>query len=508
MIWLLALCWGCNSETPSLTPEGDKPPVQTAPSQNGISTTYQLTGPRAESPRSIVVISLDTVRADRMGVYGGPAKVAQIESIATNGVVFNQAISHFPQTCLSHWSMLSGVLPGVHGNVPGNRQSVYQGPTLAELAQQQGLATGAFIGGTTLEDSVCGISRGFEHFADDYDYASSGDTWPAEQVTQAAVDWISKQEGPYFAFVHYFDAHFPYTPPAPWDTAYDPDYAGSLTGSDADLIPFRDEGEVPTDRDLAHIRALYDGEISALDADLAPLLNVLGPDVVVAITSDHGESFEHGYYFNHQARLWDSILHVPLIIRAPGLLAGHRVDEQVGLMDLTPTLLELAGLQWDDRMQGESLKGLAMGEDGSDWRSRVYASTDQWIRGKDWHALAIRTENLKVILPAQEHSSPDVFNPQEDPNEERPLGAVPKELRSAETEYAAMIDAMKPFQADPPQTGPGPVDKDCEQLKALGYIDGDCMGPAGPPPPGGGKPGHPGGPQGPAPGQPGGPPAR
>ena len=225
------------------------------------------------------------------------------------------------------------------------------------------------------------------------------------------------------------------------------------------IHPLSRRGTGPSDRDLTHVRALYDGEISALDADLAPLLNLLGPDVVVAITSDHGESFEHGYYFNHQARLWDSILHIPLVIRAPGLLAGHRVDEQVGLIDLTPTLLELAGLQWDERMQGESLRGFAMGEDGSDWRSRVYASTDQWIRGKDWHSLAIRTEKLKVILPAQEHSAPEVFNPQQDPSEEKPLGAVPKELRSAETEYAAMIEAMKPFKPNSPKQDPGPWTK-------------------------------------------------
>ena len=148
MTWLLALWVGCSSESPAPSPDGPVPPVQPGSPVEGVTPTFQLTGARADAPRSIVVISLDTVRADRMEIYGGPAKVAHIESLASKGVVFEQAISHFPQTCLSHWSMLSGVLPEVHGNVPGNRQSVYQGPTLAELAQKQGLATGAFIGGT------------------------------------------------------------------------------------------------------------------------------------------------------------------------------------------------------------------------------------------------------------------------------------------------------------------------------------------------------------------------
>ena len=174
-------------------------------------------------------------------------------------------------------------------------------------------------------------------------------------MTNRAVRWIQKAKQnnrPYFAFVHYFDAHFPYTPPSPWDTAYDPNYTGNINGTDTVLAPYRDGKKEPSARDVEHVLALYDGEISALDATIAPLLNVWIKIRLVAITSDHGESFEHGYYFNHRAGLWDSVMHIPLVIRGPGVDAQTVIERQVGLIDVTPTLLTLAGLRSDSRMQG------------------------------------------------------------------------------------------------------------------------------------------------------------
>ena len=111
---------------------------------------------------------------------------------------------------------------------------------------------------------------------------------------------MSAQTGPFFAFVHYFDAHFPYTPQAPWDTRYDPDYKGTLDGRDRSLDPYRRGEATPSPRDVEHILALYDGELSELDAALAPLLAAIPQDAVVIITADHGESFEHDYWFNHR----------------------------------------------------------------------------------------------------------------------------------------------------------------------------------------------------------------
>ncbi len=440
--------------------------------------------------RSVVLISLDTVRADHLGAYGGRAETPVLSGLAGSGTRFETALTGFPETCVSHWSMLSGVLPQVHGNIPGNGGSVYRGPTLAELAGHAGLQTGAIIGGITLQDSMCGLARGFDTYDDDFDFHRA-DTRPGRDVTAAAVRWIGAQTGPYFAFVHYFDAHSPYTPSPPWDTRYDPDYAGSVTGSLEDLgIHGGGGGADLAARDLAHVVALYDGELSELDALLAPVLEAAGPDALVVVTSDHGESFEHGYYFNHRAGLWDSVLRVPWLIRGPGVTAGLVVDTPVSLIDLAPTVAELAGWSSDARMQGESRAPWLQGQAAAGVPH--YALTDPWMPDPQF---AVRTPDTKVIWQSD---ATLVYDLGLDPQELRADDQVPPALASARTDHAGLVDSLSAHQASAPKQDRFISPEDRARLEALGYVDPaqGRQGPPGPPP--AGQPGPPG-PPGPPP---------
>jgi arylsulfatase A-like enzyme len=375
------------------------------------------------------------------------------------GSISLQAVTHFPETALSHWSMMSGVMPLVHGNVPGNGGSLYKGPTLAEIAKEHGYQTAAFIGGVTLTDSASGLSRGFDVYDDQFSFSQEDMSRKGSDVTNRAVRWIQKQKKKgqsYFAFVHYFDAHFPYTPPSPWDTKYDPGYTGKIDGTDRVLAPYRDGQKNPSTRDIEHVLALYDGEISALDETIAPLLATLDTDTVVAVTSDHGESFEHGYYFNHRAGLWDSVMHIPLIIRGPGVSPKTVIERQVGLIDLTPTLLSLAGLRSDKRMQGTSIFE-------SKKHDLYFAYTDPWMPKPQF---AARTLNWKWI--AQERGDL-VYQIGRDPAEENVQKEIPSELKNAKVDAASLLESLSGYQETPPR--PRQIgEEECARLQLLGYV--------------------------------------
>ncbi|MAA79784.1 MAG: hypothetical protein CL916_11040 [Deltaproteobacteria bacterium] len=424
-----------------------------------VDPTYSWVGVASKEPKSIVLISLDTVRADRLSVYGGRAQTPNIQKTADGGALCTQAVTHFPETALSHWSMMSGVMPLVHGNVPGNGGSIYKGPTLAEISKKHGYQTAAFIGGVTLTDSASGLSRGFDVYDDQFTFSHEDMSRKGAEVTNRAVRWIQKQKQsnrPYFAFVHYFDAHFPYTPPAPWDTAYDANYTGSIDGTDTILGPYRDGKKKPSTRDVEHVLALYDGEISALDATIAPLLNILDKDTVVAITSDHGESFEHGYYFNHRAGLWDSVMHIPLVIRGPGVDSKTVIERQVGLVDVTPTLLALAGLRSDSRMQGSNIFSGTTSE-------MYFANTDPWMPNPQF---AARTRTWKWI--AQENSDL-VYNIDIDPQESKDKKDIPKELQNSKKKAATLLESLSEHQVSSPR--PRTIsDEECARLQLLGYV--------------------------------------
>ncbi|MFH1466227.1 MAG: sulfatase [Pseudomonadota bacterium] len=432
------------------------------------------TPPPAPAPPSILWITLDTMRADHLALYGGRVQTPQLEALAARGLVFEQAISHFPETQLSHWSMLTGTLPGVHGDVPAQADSSYTGLTAAQILGQAGYATAAFIGGVTLRAADTGLDRGFHLYDDAVPMDPRDMRRPAAELARQAGDWIAAQGGhPWFAFVHAFDAHFPYTPRDP--ARYDPGYAGAFDGTDATLAPHRDFGAPMAPADLAHVVALYDAEISEQDEALGALLEGLPAGTLVVVTADHGESFEHGYLFNHRQVLYDSVLHVPLVIAARGLAPG-RVATQVGLSDVLPTVLALAGVSSREPFQGQPLVA-ADGAGGFTPRPAealesarmVFATTDPYHAGA---LFAARTPAWKAVWSVD--GAPQAYDLAADPGEVSPQ-PVPEALREAPEAHSTLVAAMAGVHRALPQRPP-PMDV-APMLGALGYLATDRTDP-------------------------------
>ena len=467
----------CAPEAPGPVPA---PPPAPGPSPSDgphfATATYTLTDVPPGPQRTIVLISLDTVSAPHLALYGGRAETPHLAQVAAAGVRFADAVTHFPQTCLSHWSMMTGVMPELQGNAPAHAGSLWTGPTLAEIAARHGYQTAAVVGGVTLQDRACGLSRGFQRFDDRFAVDPQDMRRPAAEVTAAALAALTQMgDQPGFLFVHYFDAHFPYTPPSPWDTRYDPDYTGTLTGTDAALERWRDGEERPPADALRHVEALYEGELSALDAALAPLLDAVPEDAVLVVTSDHGESFAHAPWFNHRGALWEDVLRVPLLIRAPGLTAGTVHGPQVGLIDVAPTILALAGLPQDTRMQGRSLPKTTSS-------TPIWSGTDPWL-GPQTLSQREGLDGAKLLFLPE--GSPLRFTLATDPTEQ---AGVPTDADAGA--YAALLDGLRDqMEPAPAPRGVGPAER--QQLEQLGYVD-----PTRPRPPHGKAPGRQRGPPG------------
>src|SRR5262249_20884537 len=300
-------------------------------------------------------MTLDTVRADRLGAYGYPgAEPPALDRLAREGLRFDQAVSAAPLTLPSHATLFSGLTPPHHGlrnngagRFPDDRA------TLATLLSARGYATGAFVGSFVL-DHRFGLARGFDVYDDEIDRdPNAPGSWEAErsgsQVADRALAWLEKAAGtdgrPFFAWVHFYDAHAPYAPPEP--------YAGR------------------------HRDALYDGEVAFVDAQVARLLEYLdrrglaGSTVVVA-AADHGEALgEHGE-LTHGLLLYEPTLRVPLLVRAPGLPAGRAIRPPVGLADVAPTLAGLLGASLSSAPAGKPAPAL----DGRDLSAALAAGTE------------------------------------------------------------------------------------------------------------------------------------
>jgi arylsulfatase A-like enzyme len=380
-------------------------------------------------------------------------------------------------------SLFSGVYPEVHGNVPAVRVSSYTGPSLAELARDAGYNTGAFIGGITLKANASGLNRGFETYSD---VGSPGDDdvlRPAAALSDAAVDWLEKQDHPWFLFVHYFDAHFPYEPSDP--ALFDPAPTSQFDGTAKTLGPYRDHGLPLAQADVDHVHALYDAEIADIDRSMGSLLRHLDGSEIVVLFSDHGESFEHGYLFNHRAVLYDNVLHTVLLVKSPGL-APARCGDLVQLLDVAPTLSTLAGFQTDAPFEGRSLvsRRHAAPHDVFDLLdgppdTRVYARTDPYLPPK---LFSVRTAGWKVIWDPD--GSVKAFDLGADPAEEHPVDP-PSELLDGPADYQSRLAAMTRFQRNvpPPPRRPGNPPTDGHLLEQLGYVDPSARsaGPGGPP---------------------------
>ena len=388
----------------------------------------------APKPPSVLLVTIDTLRADRVGAYGdAQARTPQLDALARSGVLFERAYSPVPLTLPAHATLLTGLLPPQHG-VRGNG-SFALGPaprTLAEVLRRRGLATAAFVGAFPLARRF-GLDRGFDVYDDAFERAPGLHfEFPerrAERVVEAAAAWLSGTAGPAFLWVHLYDPHAPYDPPA------------AYRGDD----PYRGE--------IAYADAMLGRLLPAWDARPGP--------AVVALASDHGEAFgEHGE-MSHGLFVYDTTLRVPLLLRGAGVPSARRVAQAIGLVDLAATLADLAGAE---ALPGASLMRF-VARDGSAAEAPLYAETLAprldfgWSELRSW-----RAGGLKYVKAPR----PELYDVDLDPGESADLAAT---RRDAATRLASALDrAQQDLGETESRHGPDP--EAVERLRALGYAQG------------------------------------
>lgn len=346
-----------------------------------LGTHAWLTRTRSEDtpPRwNVLLISVDTLRADHLGCYGYERETSPaIDALASEGTLFAACVATSPWTLPSHMSMLTGQYPTVHGVLSHENKARSACATLAELLHRRGYRTAAVISGGGMRAEQ-GFGRGFGLY-DDYSvvaaYPASSDlsldeadfpgfvtTVPTARFTnRAALKWLREDaDRPFFLFLHYWDVHWDYCPPAPYDTIFGADYEGPMKGRKQELDTWLFPG--CKTEDLQRTIALYDGETRWTDVHIGEMLEELKKlglydDTIIILTADHGEEFlEHGKH-GHGHSLYEELLHVPLIIKLPKPLQPQApvLTGPVSLVDIMPTVLDALDVARAGGLAGVSL---------------------------------------------------------------------------------------------------------------------------------------------------------
>jgi len=310
---------------------------------------------------NVVLISIDSLRADHLGAYGyGRATSPTIDALARDGVRFANCQSTTSWTLPAHMSLLTGRSLLGHGVVSDDRRLSDSVPTLAEAFAGAGYATHAIVSAPYV-NSRFGFARGFDDYDDKTIYFETNEdsyhSVTAPKVQAAATTWLQDHHGkPFFLFLHYWDVHYDYAPGPGYDRMFDPDYTGTVTGDNYYFDSNIRAGMNP--RDLEHLIALYDGEIRLVDDHLAMLraeLAHLGvaDRTIIVVVGDHGdEFFEHGNKGHHRT-LYEEVLWVPLVVDVPGRTpSAPLVEGETSIIDVEPTLLSLTGIPIPKGVEG------------------------------------------------------------------------------------------------------------------------------------------------------------
>jgi arylsulfatase A-like enzyme/Tfp pilus assembly protein PilF len=397
---------------------------------------------------NLLIITVDTLRADHVGIYGyEKINTPHIDNLGKNGVLFAQAFCHVPLTLPSHCSLFTGTLPIFHGV----RDNGYRMPpfniTLAEIYKQKGYKTAAFVGAFPL-DSRFGLDKGFDVYDDLYGSRNvvrdlSFIERRAEEVNKKAIAWIDRNKNErFFVWVHYFDPHAPYEPPPPFKNEY--------SGRE------------------------YDGEIAYTDTAIGELLGKLHQlklteNTLLILTSDHGEGLGEHQEKTHGIFIYDSTLRVPLIFHNPKIFSpGTVISEQVSLVDVMPTVLDLMKFSQNPEIQGNSLKPIIF--NGKSYPEKFcYIESVAAMMDRNWAPLqGIRTENFKYIeAPIEE-----LYHLRNDPREEKNiLKEKPEIVQQLRQELRKTIKShTSPVSSYVFKTK---IDEETrEKLMALGYVSG------------------------------------
>jgi arylsulfatase A-like enzyme len=327
--------------------------------------------PSEVAPRfNLVLISIDTLRADHVGAYGYSLPTTpNIDALAEHGLRLATCVAHAPMTLASHASLLTSLLPRHHGaSIARSSRLREDTETLAEILARNGYRTASFNGGIQL-DAAYGLDRGFEVYesAKPHDALAAALTGEEDRLRHgvaSAIRWLDETSGRFFLFLHSYEIHHPYTPDPEHLKLFDAGYTGELPDhiSVAQLERINDDPSALSPEDLAHIVHTYDAELRSVDLAIGQLVAYLREqslydDTLIVLTSDHGEEFgEHGWVGWHAHTLYDELLLVPLIFKFPGSRMAGVVDEtQARIIDVAPTVLKALGIDAPANFAGRDL---------------------------------------------------------------------------------------------------------------------------------------------------------
>jgi len=440
---------------------------------------------------NLLLISLDTLRADRLGCYGHENSTSpNMDRLAEKGVLFERAYSQAPATLISHSTMFTGLNPGAHDAQVMTRNPLPQSArTITEILGMNGYRTAGFTGGAQI-----GADFGFDQGFEVYDDAGGGlkNIWPR------ARGWLDENSGEkFFLFLHSYDIHHPYDPPPPFNTIFFPDYDGPLGGSiSLGVINEINSGRRQVTRtDVRYISAVYDGGIRYADTFIGDIVRYLDDHgllekTIIVLTSDHGEEFdEHGMVGTHAHTVYDELVHVPLIIRIPGV-PPHREDRAVGLVDLVPTLLDLVEIGYPpDHFQGVTFSTMIENSAECSEEPRLLIAEKEYLHDQLYGRLkSVRRDDWKFIAGTQSPryrsiwrylggliyplGEKELYNLEADPGEQVNVIARNVELaRSMEVLLYRMIEWNGEYALEP---DPIPTKFDPEnvrRLRELGYVE-------------------------------------
>ena len=434
---------------------------------------------------NVFLVTIDTLRADHLGVYGyRRATSPRLSALARRGVVFDQAYTYWPKTRGSFVGIMTGRFASQTGYGKSHPLLLDFNPTLASVLKGAGYETVATVDNPNVAASL-GYSRGFDRYRETWEEKDLGTEMDRTRaITADGVRFLAEAtpERAFFLWLHYVNPHAPYEPPPPWDTAFVD--AGASRGPPLRPVDgfhggVRRSWSVPG-KSLGWYVAQYDGEIAAVDAEVGKLLEALDRSLVrdrtlVVITSDHGESLgEHDYYFDHGEDLLDPSMRIPLIVAGPGVKAGARTDVLATTLDLVPTVLDAVKVSYPPELAGESLLPATRGE-RRPARPRLQGQNDRNLLGA-WD------RRFKIVAnPSEAGPRYALYDREADPGETRDLSrAQPERAREERRELelfreridAQLVKTRRLLEGQSREERLTP--EACERLKALGYGQQGC----------------------------------
>jgi arylsulfatase A-like enzyme len=442
--------------------------------------TAVAAGTTASGP-NLLVVSIDTLRADHTSPYGyGRDTTPGLSALAAQGTLFAVAYAPSPSTAPSHATLFTGQYPGSHGLLKNGIDLDGRMRTLAEILGEHGYQTAAVVSSFVL-DARFGFDQGFGTYLDDFpkdEAKGKVDTWEdheveggfdarADDTTRRVLRWLwldRDAERPFFLFVHYFDPHTPYSPPPGTLLRFPPDPYPAGAGDAGDR---RREG----------IRG-YDAEIVFADQEVGRLLEELdrlelAGETLVVVTADHGEGLlDHGFW-RHGVDVHEEAVRIPLVVRWPGVVAaGRRSDAPVELVDLAPTLLDLLGVDHSpEHFEGRSLAAYLRGEGELDADDPVFlyrrnydptVVKDEQLAGEQH---GVRRGHWKLIDRSQGDDA--LYDLARDPGErDNRIDAEPERAAA----LRRLLDEWRSGHAEP--SAPPALDpEERRALEALGYVE-------------------------------------